>query len=82
MLITKEERIFCTRSCEERMFMTCNLPGYSKSKGNLLERGEGVVCTLLGPFLCLSVFITFVGFSSGFSESKEGNCIMEKRLQL
>lgn len=64
------------------MFMTCDLPSYSKSKGNLLEWGEGVVCTLLGPFLCLSVYITFVGFSSGFIESKEGNYIMEKQIQL
>jgi len=54
---------------KKRIFMIGILPGYSKSKGKLLEWGEGVVCTLLGPFLCLSVFSTFVGFSSGFSES-------------
>lgn len=51
--------------CEERMFMTCNLPGDCKTRENLLDR---VVSALLGPLLSLCDLTAFEGFHSGFTD--------------
>lgn len=60
--------IFHSTEYVKKECLSCNLPGYSKNRGNLLERGEGVVSALLGPLLCLCGLTPFKGFHSAFTD--------------